>query len=520
MGIANLREVSAAHKFPRVLIIQENGRHNRNRQFRECYSVQRALAHLGIHADVWGKGHANFGYSFDRMYPNYDLFLSLENYDDGWHPDLSQVKKPTAFWCVDAHIGAERYLEFVRRNRFDLVFNSTPGFVDRFKPYCAKSIWLPNAYDHFLIDRMNDVARTIPFGFCGNIVNRNEWIDDLKKSCDLHHDQMVIGPDMVRAVNSYRIHWNRNVSCDINYRTFETLGCGTFLLTNYTPGLEKLFRIDKHLVIYKDRQDLVDKVTYFSKNREAREQIARAGYHYVKTHHTYLHRVGKIIETTELLNMDTLIEPPVEAVRKNDRHVISKQLMNCRDSAVLDESETCRDLARSSEWLGYMAGQELEKQRQVSLDDFGGSSIRRWCFEWIIRNLRPASRILELGSGAGSTQNLSHFYRLFSVEDQLKYVDRYDSIYIYAPLVNGWYDVEILKNNLPTAYDLILVDGPTGEGQRWGFYHHLGLFDTSVPIVFDDIWRRSEREMMIKVGKKLNKEPLLFKDWNDFGVIV
>jgi predicted amidohydrolase len=29
--------------------------------------------------------------------------------------------------------------------------------------------------------------------------------------------------DMVRAVNSYQIQWNRNLSVDINFRTFETL---------------------------------------------------------------------------------------------------------------------------------------------------------------------------------------------------------------------------------------------------------------------------------------------------------
>ena len=34
---------------------------------------------------------------------------------------------------------------------------------------------------------------------------------------------------MVDAINSYYIHFNRNIGDDINYRTFETTGCKTLL---------------------------------------------------------------------------------------------------------------------------------------------------------------------------------------------------------------------------------------------------------------------------------------------------
>ena len=47
---------------------------------------------------------------------------------------------------------------------------------------------------------------------------------------------------MVKAINSYKIHFNRNHSKDINYRTFETLGCQTVLVTNNTDRLKDLLR--------------------------------------------------------------------------------------------------------------------------------------------------------------------------------------------------------------------------------------------------------------------------------------
>ncbi|UCF94867.1 MAG: FkbM family methyltransferase [Desulfobacterales bacterium] len=299
----------------RILIIQENGRHARNREFRECFALQRALAHAGVVADIWGKGHANFEQPFKDFVARYDAIISLENYDSGWHPHLAGVKLPKAFWCIDAHTGVSRYLDFVRRNRFDIVFSSTEYFADLFKTIAGKTIWLPNAYDSFLIDRLYNVHKTVPLGFCGNTVNRRDWIDYLQKRWGLRHAEMVIGPDMVRAINSYQIHWNRNASIDINYRTFETLGCGTFLLTNYTPGLEKLFTIGEHLVVYNDREDLDQKITYYQTHSAERLQIARNGYEHVRKHHKYIHRAQKILETFDFKPKPQLRKPDKEERR-------------------------------------------------------------------------------------------------------------------------------------------------------------------------------------------------------------
>jgi spore maturation protein CgeB len=101
---------------------------------------------------------------------------------------------------------------------------------------------------------------------------------------------------MVNSINSYKIHLNCNISNDINYRTFETTGCGTMLLTNYTPGLERLFDIGKEIVIYNNLDDLDSKVKYYLENEEEREIIAKAGYERSKKDHTYFERSKRLIE--------------------------------------------------------------------------------------------------------------------------------------------------------------------------------------------------------------------------------
>ena len=79
--------------------------------------------------------------------------------------------------------------------------------------------------------------------------------------------------------------------------------------------------------------------------------------------------------------------------------------------------------------------------------------------DWIFNNLPEGSKILEFGSGTG-TIKLAEQYEVTSVEDNEEWLYlAQDSTYIYAPLVNDWYDwqaLDILKNE---TFDLILIDG-------------------------------------------------------------
>ena len=62
------------------------------------------------------------------------------------------------------------------------------------------------------------------------------------------------------------------------------------------PYLEELFEDGKHLIIYKDDEDLIRKINYYTvDNNEARETIANQGYEEVKKH-TYLNRAMEIVK--------------------------------------------------------------------------------------------------------------------------------------------------------------------------------------------------------------------------------
>jgi len=146
--------------------------------------------------------------------------------------------------------------------------------------------------------------------------------------------------------------------------------------------------------------------------------------------------------------------------------------------------------------------------------NFGGSGISESMYKWIKEHLPSGSHILELGSGDVSTQHLSKTYRMTSVEDKAEFLNRHPSRYIHAPLVNGWFDTAVLETQLPSDYDLILVDGPVGSEPRAGFIKNLRLFKTNVPIIVDDTWREVEKQMAVDLAVELGGELIVDEHWS------
>ena len=278
----------------KIVIIQEAGRHEKNKNFRESLCLHRALLRIeGIESKVWGLNYPDFNISFSEIEKWADVIFVIENYTSDWLPinEISNSKKLKIFWSIDSHCVLEQHKQLCRLLNIDILLNSTESYLPNFDGLVKKSYWFPNSYPDDLIFS-KDIEKNIDVGFCGNDRPEIHYLDKFK----IRKDLFVIGDDMVNAINSYKIHFNKNIADDINYRTFETTGCGTFLLTNYTPGLEKLFDIGKEIVVYNDLNDLDNKVKYYLENEEERKKIAKAGYERSKKDHTYFERAKMLID--------------------------------------------------------------------------------------------------------------------------------------------------------------------------------------------------------------------------------
>lgn len=156
--------------------------------------------------------------------------------------------------------------------------------------------------------------------------------------------------------------------------------------------------------------------------------------------------------------------------------------------------------------------------------NFSGWAISNDLFLYIVKTLDKGKTILEIGSGFG-TGELAKYYKMYSVEHDKKWLNQYNSTYIYASIKHyttyNWYDITSLKKFLPKQYDMILIDGPTGEIGRYGFFKNLHLFNTEAIMIFDDIHREAELNLLKDVAHKLKKSYQIYScsDDKQFGVI-
>lgn len=283
----------------RILLIQERGRHEKNQEFRETLCLMRGFQKAGVHAEVRGLNYPDPGKPLAEYANEFDVVFLLENYDQtGWVPNLSACKAFKIFWSIDSHCNLGEHLRTVDSMKPDLLLGSIESDLGKFP--VRNRLYFPNAYPDELISYMPGINKSLDIGFCGNPGSgeRHGYVNMLASHYGprFRFDNFVIGRDMVEAINSYRIQFNRNLANDINYRTFETLGCKTLLITNETENLNKHFTVGKHLLTYSDPNSLVETINFALVNGNWAEEIAREGYEHVQKNHTYAVRCGWLLE--------------------------------------------------------------------------------------------------------------------------------------------------------------------------------------------------------------------------------
>ena len=278
----------------KILIIQENGRHIENREFRECFNLQRALIRKNIDTIVWGLGHPNFETSFQDIIKDIDVIILLENYEiNGWVPDLSNINKLKIFWSIDSHMVLSSHKNTVFKNKINIVLNAIESHQNYFKP--LKTFYFPNAYPSDLISPIDNINKDVFLEFCGSLHNRTQILNKLESKFKLKKDIWKIGNDMVKTINEYKIHFNITLSNDINYRIFETMGCNTLSLTNNTENINTFFSDMENIVIYNNENELFEKIELLSSNNDLINKISNSGYELVKNKNTYDNRVEVLL---------------------------------------------------------------------------------------------------------------------------------------------------------------------------------------------------------------------------------
>lgn len=130
-------------------------------------------------------------------------------------------------------------------------------------------------------------------GHVWNTVDKNSWI--------LKHrmKEITINKTMSKVIGMTKINLNtHNYQNDIestNNRTFDTLGCGGFLLTDYKKAISDNFIIGKELMVFRDPKEMNDIIKYYLSGVDERKEIAYRGYQRVVNTHTFHNRVEQLL---------------------------------------------------------------------------------------------------------------------------------------------------------------------------------------------------------------------------------
>ena len=235
--------------------------------------------------------------------PECDAFL-LQRGDYFPIPLIKSIQVPRFFLTTELVSRCQDQERLLKSGLFDHIFLHTRNCVDTVisrnwvKP--GQSSLLLLTFDENLQRKIPGTVKDIDLLFVGWLSKRRRTI--LKKISSQFNclATSAYGEDLVRLSNRAKIVLNIHAEdfLDTEYRVFETLGCGSFLLSERLSS-ENPFS-ERELVQFEDTEDLMKKIRYFLDHTEERETIAEQGHASALKNHTYTHRARQMVETMSL----------------------------------------------------------------------------------------------------------------------------------------------------------------------------------------------------------------------------
>jgi len=225
----------------------------------------------------------------------------------------SQEARARVYWDFDVDNGRQgEATRLIKNIGFDLICYANKLYKTRFSKLAPRTLFLPYAFDEKHFHRLN-IKKSIGTGIIGTPYDKRlEYVGKLKKlGANVEFIQGKYREDFVKAINSLKIHLNLNIFGPggnglLVGRVWETIGCGTFLLTQRKDFIEDFFKDGEHLVLFDTPQECAEKIKYYISHEKEREKIAQQGYLYGLAHHTYTARAEAILSEV----VDILDRPP------------------------------------------------------------------------------------------------------------------------------------------------------------------------------------------------------------------
>jgi hypothetical protein len=151
----------------------------------------------------------------------------------------------------------------------------------------------------------------------------------------------------------------------IKARIFEVCLAGGFLLTEYFPGIEDYFQIDKEVVCFSNKKEMLDKIRYYLGHDQERQAIAQAGWEKANSKYSSFHILSevfqKIAHSSEVLTKPKALRMPMHIRKRASQYyfnwAVAFSLANCgrlwQDALKLALS---RNPANLQAWVYWIIG--------------------------------------------------------------------------------------------------------------------------------------------------------------------
>jgi len=229
----------------------------------------------------------------------FDLFVIV---DDGLDYPIPDHIRPRATWAIDTHMDLNRAAR--RFGDADYVFAAQKNGAAQLQTMLQRPVrWLPLACDPEIHCPVPNQEQTFDLAFVGHFLNgqRQQHLELLRSHFPRAWFGQALFDDMARIYCSARVGFNCSVADDLNMRLFEIPCFGIPLVTNSITdnGLEELFTVGEHILVYRNESELVKIVQQLLRDTQLRQQIGLAGREHVLRAHTYEHRMRELLTVVQ-----------------------------------------------------------------------------------------------------------------------------------------------------------------------------------------------------------------------------
>lgn len=222
--------------------------------------------------------------------------------------DILQQPKPV--FCFQIDTNDSTFLRIKTTTFFDAVFVFHPKFDQLFKKHGnPNTYFLPHAVDIKPFEEMGERPRIFDIGWVGrtdggNYQFRREVLEVIQNKFKINElDRSYSFEELISIYKSSKMVVNlpkNNYLQDANLRCFEAMAAGALLFSPIPSELIEIgLKPDIHFVGFEDVSQLQRKLEYYLNNEGERLKIAKNGYNYTKTNHTYLIRAQQILHVSE-----------------------------------------------------------------------------------------------------------------------------------------------------------------------------------------------------------------------------